>query len=253
MDNIKFGLKLWSKNKNFISEAKDLIANGVFQYVELMVMPGDDTSLFEEAKIPYILHIPHDEFGFNIGEKESWEKSLKILQESIKLADRVSAKYMILHPGFGEIQAAKKFLENVNDERIIIENMPAVGINNGEIIEKMIGYNPDQIKELMDRRFGFCIDFEHASKAAMNLGKDPKEFIKKFMALKPKVFHVCDGVYQPGPDQHLNIGEGEYDFNFFLDCAKGNDSRFITLETPKENYESLEQDLENLKKLKSYL
>jgi len=246
---IKFGLKLWSSNKSLLEEAKNLIAGEVFQYVELMAVPEDDTLAFEKLKIPYILHIPHDSFGFNIGEKKSRDKSLKILQENIELADKISAKYMILHPGFGQMQYAKDFLENVNDSRIIIENMPVVGEHN----ENMIGYNPEQIKQLQKNKFGFCLDFEHASKAAMNLKIDPKKFIEKFMALKPKVFHLCDGIYSPGPDNHLDIGEGEYDFKFFIDCIKKNDSQLVTLETPKENYKSLKQDLKNLEKIKKYI
>jgi len=246
---IKFGLKLWSSNKSLLKEAKSLIADGIFQYVELMVLPGDNTLVFEEAKLPYILHIPHDEFGFNIGEKSSWEKSHKILQDNIELADKISAKYLILHPGFGKIQNAKDFLKNINDERIIIENMPVVGQRN----ENMIGYNLEQIKKLLNEKFGFCLDFEHATKAAMNLKKDPKKFIEKFVTLKTKVFHICDGIFQPGPDQHLNIGEGQYDFTFFLECIKNNNSQLVTLETPKENYESLKQDLENLEKIKQLM
>ena len=247
MNKIKFGLKLWSNNQT-LPEACDLINKGIFDYVELLAEPGKDVSNFEKAKIPYILHVPHDSFRFNIGEEKSFKLSLEILKQNIELADRISAKYLILHPGFGEVEIAKRFLEKIHDNRILIENMPLVGKHG----EKMIGHNLEQIRQLQKDRFGFCLDFEHATKAAINLKTDPKKFIEKFMALKPKVFHICDGVYQAGPDNHLNIDEGEYDFKFFIDCIKKNDSKMVTLETPKGDLKSLKQDLENLKKLKKY-
>lgn len=210
-----------------------------------MAVPGDDTLAFEEAKLPYVLHIPHDSFGFNIGEKKSWDLSYKMLEENIKLADRISAKYLILHPGFGEIETAKIFLEKIKDPRILIENMTKTGANN----EKMIGYDAEQVKEIMSGKFGFCLDFVHAIKAALSLGIDYKKYVKEFLALKPKIFHVYDDTMDPGRDNHLNIGEGEYDIGFMLKCISENDSKMATLETPKAGA-SLNQDLENLKKLK---
>jgi len=249
MDKIKFGLKLWSTTgRELIRQAEELISDGIFSYVELMPVPGDNTLIFEKVKIPYILHIPHNAFGFNIGEKNSWDLSFEIIKQSINLADRISAKYMILHPGYGKMQVTQEFLENINDRRILIENMPFAGDNN----EKMIGYNQEQIGNLKKNKFGFCLDFGHAVKASMDLGEEPKEFIKKFLALEPKIFHLSDGTFSKGPDEHLNIGDGEYDFKFFLDCIKENDFKFVTLETPKDK-NSLANDIKNLIKIKQYI
>lgn len=250
INKIKFGLKIWSgTGRASLGQAKKLINEGIFDYMELLAVPGESTSDFEKAKIPYILHIPHDSFGFNIGEKDSWDLSFKILEENIKLADRISAKYLILHPGFGELKTAKKFLEKVKDPRILIENMPKVGGNN----EKMIGYTPEQVKEMMSDKFGFCLDFVHAIKAALSLGADYKTYVKEFLALKPKMFHIYDDTMEPGQDNHLNIGEGEYDMKFLLNCILGSDSKMATLETPRKNLDSLEECLADVKKLKNLL
>ncbi len=140
MSNIKFGLKLWSKNYNLIGKAKKLIEERIFHYVELMVIPGTDISPFQGVKLPYIIHIPYEIFNVNIAEKEKEDISLEIINQNIKWADKLSAKYLILHPGFEEMETAKNFLEKINDKRILIENMPKVGIDN----EKMIGYNLKQ-------------------------------------------------------------------------------------------------------------
>lgn len=249
MNKIKFGLKLWSTDRNIIQEAKELIKDGTFDYIELMAVPDTDISLFKEMKAPFIIHIPHDGFGLNIADKEKKEFNLKIINQSIECADKLSAEYLILHPGFGQMEAAIKFLKGVSDSRILIENMTVVGAHN----EKMIGYNLKQIKILAKNKFGFCLDFGHAIKAAISLKVEWAKFIEQLLTLQPKVFHVSDGTFLEGPDDHFNIGEGEYDFKFFLDCVKKNASQLVTLETPKEDLTSLKQDLENLKKIKNYL
>lgn len=242
---MNYGLKLWSKNYNSIDSAKKLIESGIFHYIELMVIPDSDITLFYKAKLPYIIHIPHEDFGFNLADKKKEEFNLKIINQSLKWADKLSAKYLILHTGFGEMETTKNFLEKINDKRILIENEPKTGMND----EKMIGYAPRQVKELSGNKFGFCLDFGHAIKSALSQGIDYKQYIKRFLSLNPKVFHISDGMLKPGKDEHLNIGEGEYDFKFLLNCVKNNDSKMVTLETPRNNLNSFKEDLESIKKL----
>ncbi len=249
MNNIKFGLKIWSKNYNLIPEAKRLIDKDIFHYVELLIVPGTEISPFRRIKLPYIIHIAHDNFGVNISDREKEAFNLGVINNCIEWADMLNAKYLILHPGFGKIETTKKFLEKINDKRILIENMPMVGLNN----EKMIGYTPEQVKELKENKFGFCLDFGHAIKAAISLKKDYKKFIKEFLKLNPKILHIADGTFNSGKDEHLNIGEGEYDFNFLKECLEKSNIEYITMETPRTNLNSLKEDLENLKKLKSIL
>jgi len=42
---------------------------------------------------------------------------------------------LILHPGFGSANDTIEFLNSINDKRILMENMPKVGLNNEEMIE----------------------------------------------------------------------------------------------------------------------
>ena len=243
--NIKYGLKLWSKNYHSLGEAKKLIESGILHYIELMVIPDSDIFPFYKVNLPYIIHIPHEGFGFNLADKKREKFNFKMISQSITWADKLSAKCLILHTGFGEIETALNFLEKVNDKRILIENEPKVGVND----EKMIGYTPGQVKVLAREKFGFCLDFGHAVKAALSLKLDYKEYVKSFLDLKPKVFHISDGALSLEKDEHLNIGEGEYDFEFLLNCIEGSESGLVTLETPKKNLNSFDEDLENIKKL----
>ena len=68
------------------------------------------------------------------------------------------------------------------------------------------------------------------------------------MALDPKMFHISDGALDDEKDEHLNIGDGEYDLGYMLRCVDESDSRFVTLETPREDQTSLEEDVINIKK-----
>ena len=245
---IKFGLKLWSTNSNLLNEAKELIENDIFQYIELTLIPNTEIIPFLEVGVPHIVHITTEKYGVNIADKEKKEFNLKIIDKCIEWADKLNAKYLILHPGFGLINNATEFLSDINDKKILIENMPKVGLNN----EKMIGYTPEQIKELMGERFGLCLDLNHAIKAAVSLKKPYKEFIEEFLKLKPKMFHISDGKLNNEKDKHLNIGEGDYDFEFLMSCAKINNLTYITLETPRLNLESLEEDIRNINALKKH-
>ncbi len=245
---MKFGLKLWSKNKDLMRETSKLINEKFFHYVELFYVPETEIKPFLEHDIPYIVHLPTEKYGLNIGDKTKKEFNLKIINTCIKLADKLNAKYIIQHADYGSLDDAKNLLKEVHDERIVIENMPKVGING----EKMLGYEPKQLKELMSvGDFGFCLDFCHATKASVSMGKDYKEYINGLLKLKPDMFHISDCDLKTEIDEHLNIGEGEIDFGFLRECVLRVGSRYVTLETPRRDMNSLDENLRNLGKLRN--
>jgi len=243
---MKFGLKLWSINTDLIDQAVHLIDEKIFDYIELMVIPDSEIKPFL-IDVPYIIHIPHEKFGVNIGDPAVKEFSLQMINESIAWADQLNAKHLILHAGHGSMQHATDLLRELSDSRLLIENMPKVGLGG----EAMIGYSHEQIEELIgDRDIGLCLDFGHAVKAAVSLVVDYKEYVKGFMGLEPRVFHVSDGILSEERDDHLGIGDGEYDIGFFGDCTyiyKAID--YITLETPRTTLRLLDDDLKNLNEL----
>ena len=247
MKKIKFGLKLWSTNIELIDQAIHLIDEKIFDYIELFVIPDTQLSPFM-IDVPYIIHIPHEKFGVNIGDASKKEYSLQKINESIKWADRLNAKYLILHAGHGSMKHATDVLREIVDDRLLIENMPKVGLND----EPMIGYSPAQIEELIgesDR--GLCLDLNHAAKAAVSLGVDYREYVKEFLRFDPTMFHISDGTLDNEKDEHLNIGEGDYDFEVLINCVNRSGFKYVTLETPRTNLDSFEDDLKNLGKLAS--
>ena len=244
---MKFGLKLHSLNKEFVEEACGLIKKDIFQYIEVTYVPKSDITPWLKYDMPFVIHIPADKYGTNIGDRTKKEFNLKIINTCIEWADKLNAKYIIQHADSGSIDDAKDLLKEVHDERVVIENMPKVGING----ERMLGYGPVQLKELMDvGNFGFCLDFGHAAKAAVSMDVDYKEHINELLKLKPDMFHISDCDLKTEIDEHLNIGEGEIDFGFLKECILKGDSRYVTVETPRKNVGSVDEDLENLGKLR---
>jgi len=241
---IEFGLKLWSINYHQLSEAVKLIEKDMFQYIELMPVPNTDISPFLEIDVPYFIHVTTESYGVNIANRSKKEFNLEIIGLCREWADKLGARYLILHPGYGSIDDATKFLEKIGDNRILIENMPKIGINN----EKMVGYTVEQVRELMNNRFGLCLDFGHAIKAAVSLNEDYEKYIKKFLKLNPKMFHVSDGKLNNQKDEHLHIGEGDYNFEFLMGCIKKSKLKYVTLETPR-SLDSLDGNSKNLEKL----
>ncbi|MCK5016996.1 MAG: TIM barrel protein [Candidatus Peribacteraceae bacterium] len=246
MENIQFGLKLWSTNSDLLNLANDLIENDTFQYIELTPIPDTRIAPFLDYDIPYIIHITTERHGINIADKEKRELNIKTIDHCIEWGDKLNAKYLILHPGFGDINNTIEFLQEINDKRILIENMPKVGLEN----ESMIGYNPEQIEKLTEGKFGFCMDLNHAMKAAISLNTSYHKFINEFMKLNPALFHISDGRLDYEKDEHLNIGEGDYDFKFLMDKVMDNESQYLTLETPRTSFED---DLKNLKSLQKII
>lgn len=239
---MRFGLKLWSVNTDLIDQAVHLIDENVFDYIELFVIPDSEIDPFL-IDVPYIIHIPHHRFGVNIGDGTRKEYNIQKINESITWANRLNAKYLILHAGHGSLQHAKDLLGNLSDNRFLIENMPKVGLDG----EAMIGYSPAQIEELIgDGDMGLCLDFGHAVKAAVSLGTGYKEYVHGFMELEPEVFHMSDGTLGEEKDEHIDIGEGEYDFKYLLRCIGDNPFGFVTLETPRLNQQSLDEDVKNV-------
>ena len=80
--------------------------------------------------------------------------------------------------------------------------------------------------------------------------RDYKKYINELLKLKPDMFHISDCDLKNEIDEHLNIGDGELDFGFLNKCVLKSDSRYVTLETPRKNIDSLDEDLKNIGNLR---
>lgn len=253
----KRGLKLWSINTDYYyDEAIRLYNDGIFDYIELYVVPESVETLEKWKKllpIPFIIHNSHFAQGFNLAKNEKAERNREIYEQTKLFADELNAKYIIFHGGIdGDIKETAKQLASFNEPRALIENKPFVALPNKMGGNYCRGYNVDEIKQVMDTaNCGFCLDFGHAICAGNSLAKDVYEYCEEFLQLNPKMYHLTDLEDITSPyDTHLHLGMGELNFNQIFDMIERD--RCITFETVKNSKTDLNDFVEDMKWLKNF-
>ncbi len=256
MNNIKFGLKLWSiDSKDLFEESVQLFERKEIDFMELYIVPdslvlGESDILNNLKNIPTTIHSPHAEHNFNVFTLDDSKIEL-FKNQVIKTADFLGSKFMVVHAGTGDsYEIFKEKIEKIKDKRILIENMAKVGTND----ELCFGYSSEQLKFIRNLGFNFCLDFSHAIKSATSQNLDYKEFIKKLIfELDPSYFHICNGKMNIVKDEHRDLFDGEFDLkwikNILLKLGEKKDV-YLVFETPKgEN--GLLNDIKNMEYFRS--
>jgi deoxyribonuclease IV len=231
---MQFGLKLGSKNINYTKDILSFFEAGYFQYIELFAAPGsfnDTIGYWKQFSIPIIIHAPHSFAGMNISLPEEREINKIKLQETFKFVDALKSETIIFHSGVnGKIEETINQLRPFADLRCVIENKPLKGLNG----EKCIGYTPEEIKYILNElHIDFCLDFGHAICAANSLKREPFEFIKEFLKLNPRMYHLTDGDYDGECDSHLHYGKGTFPIKELLKMVP--DSAKVTNEAKHDS------------------
>jgi len=257
MKKFQFGLKLWSINENYIEEAVRLYNDGVYSYIELYAVPGSYEkyiSIWKNINIPYIVHAPHFRDGMNLAKREKSESNKKLIKEAQQFADSLSAKWIIFHPGIsGDIKETASQLKEIGDKRVLIENKPYYALGDGLICN---GTTPEEISFIIkSAEVGFCMDVGHAICSANAKKIDFISFLRKFIDLKPELFHLTDGDINGIYDRHDHFGKGTFPIGEILNLVPSN--AMITVETIKDSNSILHDyalDLDKLKEMgvKSY-
>lgn len=253
----KIGLKLWSINTDFyLKEARRLYDKGVYDYIELYVVPEtlETLPLWKRLDIPFIIHNPHFAHGFNLAKKEKEKSNLDIYSQVKKFADELNAKHIIFHGGIdGSVAETARQLAALNELRALIENKPFVALPNRMGGQFCRGATYDELKLIIGTaKCGFCFDIGHAVCSANSQKKEPYVFLHELMSLKPTMFHLSDVMDMTSPyDAHPHLGTGQLDIArlkreiFFEDAV-------ISVETnkdSKENLDDFEKDSTWLKNL----
>lgn len=254
----KFGLKLWSVNKNYIDTAKKLYDENIYDYIELYAIPSsfdEYAPAWKSLNIPYIIHAPHFMHGINFSSKEKLNSNMELAYEALKYADYLNADKIIFHPGIkGDYRQTAHQIKMINDKRILIENKPyhvAVETDTLSLTDICVGYNPEQIKYIMQESgAGLCLDIGHGICAANSLHIDYISFLKEFISLNPYMFHISDGEINGTQDKHYNIGKGTFDFNTLFYIIPEN--AIISVETEKSSKDNLDDFIYDMELLKSY-
>lgn len=236
----KFGFKFFSTNHQvaptLMEESAAFIASKNDMFIELSAICETSEEEFRQIKEQLgdtEVRIHASIAGFDTGNREAEPQNRKILAVAQKAADIFKSKTIVVHPGYGHGQ---KYLEETarqfkmfRDGRIVVENMPYYD-NNGD---DMHGTTAEEIAYIMNESgCGFCFDFSHAICAALNLNRDIETQLSSFYALKPAVYHICDGDLNVAQDVHLHLGAGNFPLSHYLNDYT-DENAYITLETGK--------------------
>ncbi len=250
---IKYGIKLWSINHALFPEAVAAVKNGQADFVEVYLVPAkvDFKALEVLKEVEVTIHAPYFEHGFNIHQLNNEMISL-FKSEVIPAADLLSSHQIVVHAGVGsENQIFAENVKKIHDNRIIIENKPKIGMH--EVL--CYGYSLEQLRFIhAECGYQICFDFSHAIISAVQQGVAYKEFIRDAVSiLKPSYFHISDAHQKSGDDEHLSLGDGDYDFGYIkklIESAAVEQEVRVVFETPKEGA-GLENDLKNIQYFKN--
>jgi len=208
---IRLGVKVWSTNLSLIAEAQRIFDDGKLDYVEVFCVPdsvGDTAARWAESHLPLIVHAPHSAAGLNFSNPDQEARNIVLASESLQMADILHADTVIFHPGIGgSLEETIRQIRPLTDARMILENKPYRGLDGSYCI----GSNPAEMVELTESLgIGFCLDFGHAIAAANSYKEPIEEFILRFLALKPRMYHLTDGELASELDHHNRYGEGSF-------------------------------------------
>ncbi len=161
--------------------------------------------------------------------------SINQMKKITELADAINAKYVITHPGgMGPVEMKNKAcleknlaksLEELDSEKIILENMMWFYRHEGNAFYSNLLIKPDEFENYSNYAAGICLDVCHAF-LATNPGstKNITEFIGR-LGSKIKHLHMADA---KSPDKHgLQIDEGGIDFSLVLKKLKNIDAMAV--------------------------
>ena len=234
-----FGLKVGSINTHYTDEILEYYYKGVFQYIELFIVIGsyqDSIKYWKQFHIPFGIHAPHTLAGLNLASPSEFQSNRAKIEETIRFADALNARYIIFHSGTnGKAEETVHQLSFYVDDRFLIENKPIKGFGGDYFC---VGTDYYELKSIIETlNCGFCLDFGHAICAANTLKKNPLNFIAQLNKLNPKVYHLTDGDYKSEIDSHYHYGAGTFPLKELLDFVP--EGSMITNEAKRENMASL--------------
>lgn len=233
---MQVGIKIFPDRIPVISEYSKFA-----DFIEILASDKLKISSLKKFKIPFTVHAPHSWWNVNPADKSLEKHNLKEVKRSQKTADAVKSDIIILHPGAisnkdCSLENSLNFFKKLDDPRIIAENLS---------LRNDICRTPEDIRIFKENNINFCFDFGHAIAIANQNKKNYKRYIRQFIKLKPVYFHISDGHINMTKDQHMNLGDGDYDLKFFKQFI----NKRVVLETDhRSSVEKYKEQVEFMKK-----
>lgn len=239
------GLKLWSVNTGeYLHEAQRFYGEGIYDYIELYVVPEtvETLSAWKNINIPFVIHNAHFAHGFNLAQKDCRTRNRQIYEQSKRFADELKAEGIIFHSGIdGEAEETAFQLLSLQEERAILENKPFVALPNRMGGTFCRGATEEELSFILkEAHCRFCLDFGHAVCSASSQRIPPYEFIQRLMGLSPCMFHLCDVKDISSPyDSHPHLGSGMLDLDRLVRQVLPRNA-VISVETVKDHCDNLD-------------
>lgn len=234
---MKIGIKTYDDG-DFLNHFSD-----VADFFEVMAIRGEDYSFLRKFSKPIVIHAEHHTFGTNYANKSKQKENLESINYAKKIADTVNSEKIIVHPGIIEynnpissLENAVSFVKDLNDERILVENLPK---KENSLIESLC-HLPEQIKEFMEKTCTkFCFDINHVVDTSYLNGSDYLELAKRFLELKPSHYHIGGHNFKNG-ESHISLIDSHLDLKEILSYFSKD--AMITLETEVDE-KKVEEDI----------
>lgn len=251
----KIGLKLWSINTDsYYTCAQKMYQKGIFDYIELYIVPGSINTLekWKNINIPMDIHAPHFAHKMNLSKSEYRISNYEKYKEVKIFADKLNADKIVFHGGSGGyFKETAHQLVAFQDKRILIENKPYETLS---FVNEpyYVGAKYEELKYIIDTvQCGFCLDVGHCICAANSFKIEPYSYIKKLTTLNPVRIHLSDIHIDAALDEHLNFGLGNLDFKKVITMLPENIN--ITIETCKKSRENLDDFISDVRFLREIL
>lgn len=122
---MKLGLKLWSTNSDYyLEEAKKLYAQGIFDYIELYIIPDTLSTIpkWKTLNIPFTLHATHFIHGVNLADSSKEKYNIEVFKQIEEFSNELHAAYIVVHSGIeGNINETIRQLKNIIELYPILE------------------------------------------------------------------------------------------------------------------------------------
>ncbi len=254
----KFGLKVWSSNKNYFESAQKLYQKNIYDYIELYVDPVSENQTAQDwnsLKIPFHLHGPHSYSGLNFSLKEKEFENRELIQKVEHFRKVLNPVYIIFHPGLnGVLKETIRQLSQFQSQfpeifkRTLIENKPKLGLKD----EICLGSSPEEIRRIMDEiGLVFCVDIGYAIYFAAWAQLPWEKVIEKFNTFNPAVYHLSDGDTASVKDMHEQFGCGNFDLARIIKMIPKD--AFVAIETKRDVQQQLSDFEKDVNFLKRYV
>lgn len=157
------------------------------------------------------------------------QKAIKIVKKTLDFARKINAPYVIVHPGGISPNRIEKerllstlteSLKEINDERLIVENMPWFYImRDGAMWWNHICIDAEDFFHFSDFAGGVTLDICHAYLSTQEGKNEHVQNMKKKLGKMIKHVHVSDA--KPPHHEGLQIGTGFIDFKMLRDLKVG--------------------------------